>query len=331
MSLTEQLSFKKFIQIIGKGQRSGRTLTQAESFEAMTLLLSGKISAEQRGAFLMLLRVREETKEEIAGFLQAARDFNSSAFASVAVDLDMPCYAGKRRHLPWLILSIMCLTQTGKTVFIHGTQEPDTQRLYVSDALNQLGFCAATSNSELTQQIQHNGFAYTDLSLINPALDHLIKLRAQLGLRSCANTLARMLNPSNAKASLQGVYHKGLDNKHAGASRILNEANACVFRGDAGEVEVNPERDCDLLISESGETRVVTLPKVNEQWSIKPRALDVQLIKEVWAGTKADNYGYAATISTLAAMLVVTDQISPEQAFIEAKALWNTRDKSRLD
>ena len=55
------LEFVPYLQAIGRGQRSGRTLTQDEACVAMTLLLENKITPEQRGAFLMLLRVREET------------------------------------------------------------------------------------------------------------------------------------------------------------------------------------------------------------------------------------------------------------------------------
>lgn len=322
--------FKTYIQAIGKGHRSGRTLTQEEAFDAMSLLLAGKVTPEQRGAFLMLLRVREETSEEIAGFLQATRQHNNPELSQLSIDLDMPCYAGKRRHLPWLILAMLCIVQDGKKVLIHGTDEPDTKRLYVSDALTQLGFKVANSIADIQDSLNQNGFAYSDLSFINQALDDLIKLRAQFGLRSCANTLSRMLNPASAITSIQGVYHRGLDSKHAKAARLLNERTTA-FRGDAGELEVNPERACELLMTQNQQTKIVTIPPVNENWSIKPRALDVQLLKDVWAGTVADKYGIGATLSTLSAMLIAIDNsLSFDEAASQALSLWKARDLNLL-
>lgn len=325
-----QQKFKTYIQAIGKGHRSGRTLTQEEALHAMSMLLAGTVTPEQRGAFLMLLRVREETPEEIAGFLQATRAYNNPELATLDIDLDMPCYAGKRRHLPWLILAMLCVAQQGKKVFIHGTDEPDTKRLYVSEALTQLGFTVSNSISDIRRSMMQHNFAYSDLSFINKPLDDLIKLRAQFGLRSCANTLARMLNPSCSYTSMQGVYHRGLDSKHAKAARLLNERTT-VFRGDAGELEINPERPCDLLMTQNGQTKVVTIPAVNEHWSIKPRALDIQLLRDVWSDQSSDKYGLGATLSTLSAMLIAMDNnLSFDEAASQALSLWKARDRNFL-
>jgi anthranilate phosphoribosyltransferase len=328
--MSEQI-FKTYLQAIGKGHRSGRTLTQEEAFDAMSLLLAGKVTPEQRGAFLMLLRVREETSEEIAGFLQATRAYNNPKLKQLKIDLDMPCYAGKRRHLPWLILAMLCIVQMGKKVLIHGTDEPDTKRLYVSDALTQLGYNIANSIPEIERSLELRGFAYSDLSFINSQLDDLIKLRAQFGLRSCANTLSRMLNPADAHTSMQGVYHRGLDSKHAKAARLLNERTTA-FRGDAGELEVNPERASELLMTQNQETKILTIPAVNENWSIKPRKLDVQLLREVWSGEVVDKYGIGATLSTLSAMLIAMDNsLSFETAANEALELWKHRNRNLLE
>ncbi len=66
--------FAKFIQILGKGQRGARDLTQQEAEQAMTMILSGQVEPVQLGAFLMLMRVKEETAEEVAGFVRAVRN-----------------------------------------------------------------------------------------------------------------------------------------------------------------------------------------------------------------------------------------------------------------
>ena len=66
-----QQAFSEYIKIIGKGQKGGRSLTRDEAYNAMKMVLAGEVTGDQRGAFLMLLRTREETPEEVIGFVDA--------------------------------------------------------------------------------------------------------------------------------------------------------------------------------------------------------------------------------------------------------------------
>ena len=66
--------FSEYIKIIGKGQKGSRSLTREEAYHAMKMVLADKVTGEQRGAFLMLLRTREETPEEVIGFIDACRE-----------------------------------------------------------------------------------------------------------------------------------------------------------------------------------------------------------------------------------------------------------------
>ena len=62
--------FAQFVRILGKGKRGARNLTREEAREAMGMLLDGKVEDTQLGAFLMLLRHKEESAEELAGFTE---------------------------------------------------------------------------------------------------------------------------------------------------------------------------------------------------------------------------------------------------------------------
>ena len=99
--------FAVYVRILGKGKRGARDLTREEAREAMGMLLDGKVEEAQLGAFLMLLRHKEESAEELAGFTEAIRQRLPTP--SVAVDLDWPSYAGKKRHLPWYLLAAKAL------------------------------------------------------------------------------------------------------------------------------------------------------------------------------------------------------------------------------
>ncbi len=294
----------------------------------MGMLARDEITAEQKGAFLMLLRVREETAEELAGFTQAFRGLTRPELSQLSVDLDMGCYAGKRRHLPWFVLSVLILTQQGRTVFLHGTHEPDSKRLYLKEVLPALGFDIANNLEQAQTAIDNHGFAYMDLQNINPALDDVIQLRALFGLRSCANTLARMLNPANAPHSLQGIFHRLIDIKHRECAALLNEPNVLCFRGDGGEIEFNPLRDVTLHISRAGEQSTIDVKSTLDTYVTKPKALDPTQLIKVWTGEQQDEYGEQAVIGTSANMLVLMDKLDWSEAQDRARSMWLNRNKA---
>ena len=63
--------FAQYIRILGKGKNGSRSLTREEAFQSMKLILAGEVEPMQLGAFLIVLRVKEEVPEEMAGFIDA--------------------------------------------------------------------------------------------------------------------------------------------------------------------------------------------------------------------------------------------------------------------
>ncbi len=131
--------FARFVNILGRGKTLTRSLTVDEAEEAMAMILAGKVLPEQLGAFLMLLRVKEESAEEIAGFVRAARARLAPPAGAPRVDLDWSSYAGKGRQLPWFILTALVLARNGWRVFMHGAEAHTEGRIYTGEALRALG------------------------------------------------------------------------------------------------------------------------------------------------------------------------------------------------
>ncbi len=325
MNYKPENQFTEYVKLIGKGKRAGKYLTLEQAYDAFKLLLAGEAEPEQIGAFLMLLRVREESVEELAGFVKASREFVNPELKSLSVDIDMGCYAGKRRHLPWFLLAVICMAQAGHKIFLHGCTEPGSQRMYLPQVFECLNIPIAHSASHAQVLIDNVGFAYMDIASINEPLNRLLQMRSLFGLRSPANTLARMLNPCQSRFSLHGVFHKHFDQKHIEVAGLLNDRGVGCLRGEGGEVEVNPERAFDLYTQEKTQL-IQSFPILLEQWQIKPAKLYPEELEQLWTGKLKFEYGEQAVIGTIACMLSLTKKIdSSSTALEQAKAIWQQR------
>ncbi len=324
--------FAKFVRILGRGRTLSRSLTIEEAEAAMGMILRGEVRPEQLGAFLMLLRVKEETPEEIAGFVRGARATFDLPDPLPEVDLDWSSYAGKRRQLPWFLLAALTLAQDGLRIFMHGTEGHTPGRLYTRATLEVLGLPIAGSLAEAARRIEAEGFAYLPLEGMSPRLYEIIQLRLVLGLRSPVHTLARMLNPFAAPYLLQGIFHPGYMAIHQGAARLLDQPHMAVFRGEGGEIERRPNKPCEVLTIDDGQPDSQDWPTMLPA-SRQPHdeEMDVTRLVSFWRGELEDDYAAAAVTGTLAIALRTLGRARDvEAAQGQAETLWQARDKGWL-
>ena len=292
--------------------------------------MAGEVLPEQLGAFLMLLRVKEETAEEIAGFVLAVRESCHLADDSALVDLDWATYAGKRRHLPWFLLSALLLVENGIKVFMHGAPGPSTNRLYTENMLGYLGLKAATSVAEAKKQLVEQHFSYLSLEYICPKLHEIIGLRPILGLRSPVHTLVRLLNPFNASYSIQGIFHPSYRSVHQQAAILLQQPHAAVLKGEGGETERNPDMDCLVQSVHQGEMADETWPALFAHRHVRPESLEPEQLALVWQGKVQDEFAESSVIGTTAVALKLLGKAnSQEKAHELATDFWLHRDKKR--
>lgn len=323
--------FAQYVRILGKGKKGSRSLTEDEAFDAMRMILNNQVEEVQLGAFLMLLRVKEESPEELSGFVKAVNQ-HIDASSSLHVDIDWSSYAGKRRHLPWFIFSILLLTQAGYRVFIHGASGHTHNRLYTEHVLSELGFTCASDWSMVEKLLDEQGFAYMSLSHISPCLADMINLRNILGLRSPVHSLSRLINPLNAPLVLQGIFHPPYSNLHQEAGRLLGYPALAVIKGEGGEIERNPDAGVTVRWSVNGETGEDEWPAFFARRHVKPQELSIAQMRQVWQGELEDEYAVGAIQSTCAfALKYLKPGISQDEALNEAAALWAQRDLARLN
>ena len=323
--------FASFIRILGKGKAGTRALSQSEARQAFGMILDAAAEPLQIGAFLMLLRVKEETPDELAGFIQACRAKMRTPPKNLRADLDWSSYAGKRHQHPWFILSLLLLAEAGHRVFIHGSAGHTPGRLYTEDAMRQLGLPIASNWTDVGRQLDARNLSYLSLEHFCPSLEELMQLRPLLGLRSPVNTLSRMLNPLNASASLQSIFHPAYARLHQEADRILDQPSSLVFKGDSGEVEVKPQADTRLYLLHDQQVQEMLLPRSIAKRIETVATPDVECIKALWHGRADDHYGLNATLATTAAaLLVLCPETDLNSAQLQAAELWKNRDAARL-
>ncbi|WP_136634862.1 glycosyl transferase family protein [Pseudooceanicola onchidii] len=231
------MSLAEHVRTLGRGPGRSRSLTREEATDAMRQMLSGEAAPEAVGAILMLLRMKGETAPEIAGFAEAAQ----AGIAPVGgVDLDWPSYAaGRTRGAPLFLHAARRIADDGHRVLLHGWNGADRK---VRDGLPDAGIGMAATATEAEALLARDGIAYMTLETAHPALFALLNLRDTFGLRSCVNTVCRMLNPGRARASVQGVFHPSYRLLQADAAALLGWDQLSVIKGGGGEFERNPAK-----------------------------------------------------------------------------------------
>lgn len=319
-----QHPFIPYLRIVGKGRHGSRPLIRAEAREALGLVLDGVALPEQVSAFFVLIRAREETPEEAAGFVDAVRARLPAAPPGLAT-IDWGSYAGKRRQPPWFLLALLRLAQLGERVLLHGVVGPSADRLYCEHALAHLGIARVHSLEAAGNALSQQGLCYIALDDYCPALRSLLQLQQTIGLRTPLHSVARMLNPLAAPLSVHGVFHRHFDHLHQCTAALLGDPAVLAFRGEGGEAEIRPEVDTELRLSVAGEPRTQLLPASGERTAHPPQ-LELAPLRDLWRGGGRDRRGEQAVIATLAAVRCALVPQHGQDALAWAREAWRQRD-----
>lgn len=318
--------FAQYVRIVARGPGRSRALTQEEAREAMRMIVAGEAEPAQIGALLMLMRYRQESPAELAGFVEALRASFTLPRMAAPVDLDWPTYAaGRTRGEPWFLLAALLLAENGVRIAMHGPVRPASA---LAGGLAALG--VSESGPAVGTPRGPENFTFLKLDAFSPALARLLALRDILGLRSAANSVARLLNPFGAPAILQGVFHPAYRELHCGAAVLLGQPGLAVFKGGGGEAERNPDKVCRVLSLSRGRVSEEEWPLLSGE-SILPGGEPSGVSHPLIACWRGELPGAArVVIATAAVALRLLGRArSPTDSDGIARQLWEARDKSR--
>lgn len=315
---TTEHPFAQYIRILGKGQKGSRHLTMEEAETSMTMVLKGEVEDVQLGAFLLLLRYQLETAEELAGFTKAVR--NTITAPKIALDIDWPSYAGKKRHYPWYLLAAKLLAAQGISIFMHGAGAHTDERIYTEQFLPLLSINHCHNWQEVEASLKEQHIAFMSLGSFSPKLQQIIELKSLLGVRSPVHSLVRLINPLHAKCSLQSIFHPNYQAVHQEASQYLGDTTI-IIKGEGGENEMRADNISVLLGTQNGQPWQETWPALSEQRLLKPNQLDPLYFMAVWQKKVQDEYADLAIPATIALALRGLGS-SQKEALKEGSRLW---------
>ncbi|NIZ10831.1 glycosyl transferase family protein [Pseudooceanicola sp. HF7] len=322
------MTIAPYVRHLGRGPGRARSLTYEEAFDAMRLILAGEAAPESIGALLMLMRMKGEVPEEIAGFAAAARDTLPRIPAPA---LDWPSYAaGRSRGLPFFLLSARLVASAGHPVLLHGWNSAAhmAEAASIRGGLTHAGISEATSVEHAGRLLEEHRIAYLPLESFQPKLLELLQLRDKFNLRSCVNTVLRVLNPARAAASVQGVFHPPYLELQADAGLILGQKNLTVIKGGGGEFERHPAKGVSLFGLRDGAPYTGSEPalieehvKLNQGWQTQAR------IAHLWSGDWHDPFAEAVVLGTAELALATLGDPTPGDT---ARRLWESRNAEAL-
>lgn len=307
------MSLAPFVQIVARGTGRARALTFAEAQDAMRLILQGDAAPEAVGALLMVLRLRGEEPQEIAGFTAALRAHVQGKLRPA--DLDWPSYAaGRSRGAPLFLLAARLVSQAGYRVSMHGWNSHQSDLASLRNVLDLAG----------------PRVTYTALETLSPEAFALLKLRDTFGLRSCFNTVLRMWNPSQAAATVQGVFHPSYRSLQAQAAKMLGQRDLSIIKGGGGEFERHPAKEISIFGLRNGVHLQQSAPAILHETRRLHEADAPVDLRAVWHGTADDDFAIA-TVTGTAAIALWTLKAVPElnAAHDLAKSLWAARHQQR--
>ena len=218
----------------------GHDMSRAEARSVMNEIMSGEATSAQIGGFLVALRLKGETADEIAGCAEGMRD-HVVPVRPRATDLVDTAGTGGDGGKTFNISTAAALVAAaaGAHVAKHGNRSVSSQT-GSADVLESLGFNLELPPERIAESIDELGFGFMFAPTHHPAMKHAAPVRRELAARTVFNVLGPLTNPAGARAQVVGVYSPLLVQTLADVLARLGAHRAFVVHGAYGVDELSP-------------------------------------------------------------------------------------------
>ena len=231
------MGISQYIKEIGRGARGARPLAREQAQDLFAQVLDGAVSDLEVGAFCLAMRIKGETVDEMAGFLDATHARLALLPASTKPLVVLPSYNGARR-LPVLTpLLALLLAREGLPVLLHGAQT-EARRVTSASVLEALGIPALAA----PRAVAEGEVAHIATGRLHAGLQRLLEVRQVVGLRNPGHSVVKLMNPAEGKAIVVTSYtHPEYFEMICGTFALLG-MNTLLSRGLEGESVADPRR-----------------------------------------------------------------------------------------
>jgi anthranilate phosphoribosyltransferase len=218
----------------------GHDLTREDARGAMDTIMSGEATPAQIGGFLVALRLKGETADEIAGCAEAMRAHVLPVRPRRDDLVDTAGTGGDGgRTFNISTAAALVAAAAGAGVAKHGNRAVSSAS-GSADVLEALGFSLELPPERIAQSIDELGFGFLFAPTHHPAMKHAAPVRKELAARTVFNVLGPLTNPAGARAQVVGVYSPDLVRTLADVLAALGARRAFVVHGAAGIDELSP-------------------------------------------------------------------------------------------
>lgn len=238
-----------YIKDIGRGKDGARALDRAQAADLMGQILDQQVSDLELGAFCIAMRIKGETPEEMAGFLDATHVRLNKVSIGQTPTVVLPSYNGARK-LPVLTpLLALLLAREGVAVVVHGVATED-KRVSSQAVFAQLG----VNDSGPSPKVQAGEVVFVPTGVLNTGLERLLSVRRVIGLRNPGHSLVKLINPCDGPALVISSYTHPEYLLSMSATLALTGQHALLLRGTEGESVADARRTPAMDVFKNGQT-----------------------------------------------------------------------------
>jgi len=310
MTTIAAMSIAPYLREIGRGKDGARALPRDKAFDLMNRLLGGELSDLEKGGFALAMRIKGETPEELAGFMDAVLP-RTQALHAPSPAIALPSYNGARKLPNLTPLLALLLAREGVPVLVHGPLT-DANRTTSAQVFDALGLPPVSTAAEAEVRWAAGQPVFMPIAALHPSLADLLALRNVLGLRNSGHTLAKLL-PA-IPGALRVVNHTHPEYAISLAEFLgQTQATALLLRGTEGEPVADARRLPTLKCFVNG--------VLDEQLTIEGEGGSLAKLPELPPGIDA-----ASTADTVRAMLGGTLPV-PEPITRQVQCLMALRER----
>ncbi len=260
---------------------SGQDLAQEEAASVMEEIMTGEATAAQFGAFVVALRLKGETVDEITGLAQVMRERSLKVGVEGAV-VDT-CGTGGDDLGTFNIstISAFVVAGAGLTVAKHGNRAMSSS-CGSADILEKYGVKIDLSPAGVKRCLEEVGIGFMFAPVFHPAMKYAVQPRREIGIRTVFNILGPLTNPANAQHQALGVAAESLGEEMIRALRRLGSEHALVVHGEDGMDEISINASTRILELKDGDIK---------HYSVTPEEMGLERapIEALRGGTVEEN------------------------------------------